>query len=329
VPVCPEVAAGLPTPRPAAEIRGAHDGRLVLRGEAAVVDAHGRDLTPAYVAGADEALAVARARGIRLAVLKDGSPSCGTRQIYDGTFRGVRVDGAGVTAARLEEAGIRVFGEDELESAGRYLESLERGPAAEPRELRRVCVFTGSSPGASPAYREAAVAFGHELAAQGVALVYGGARVGLMGALADAVLERGGEAIGIVPDVLLGKEVTHPGLTELRIVGTMHERKAAMTDLADAFVALPGGMGTLDELAEMLTWAQLGLHTKPCSLLNVAGYYDQLLNFLDHAVRERFVRIEHRAMLIVESSPRPLFDRLRSYRAPALDKWIDRPDVRP
>ena len=165
---------------------------------------------------------------------------------------------------------------------------------------------------------------GRELAVQGVTLVYGGAQVGLMGILADSVLEHGGEVVGVIPQALLAKEVAHPRLTELRIVASMHERKAAMAELSDAFVALPGGLGTLEEFFEVLTWAQLGLHGKPCAILNIAGYYDRLLSFLEHAVQERFVRAEHGSMVIVEGSSRRMLERLRAYRAPVTAKWLDR-----
>ena len=190
--------------------------------------------------------------------------------------------------------------------------------------MRRVCVFTGSSPGAQEAYARAATSLGRELAAQGLTLVYGGARVGLMGRMADAVLAHGGEVIGVIPQAIVAREVAHDGLTELRVVGSMHERKATMAELSDAFVAMPGGLGTLDEFFEVLTWAQLGLHRKPCALLDVAGYYAHLLAFLEHAVSERFVRAEHAAMVIVEASPQRLLERIRDYRAPVAEKWLDR-----
>src|SRR5579871_639763 len=147
--------------------------------------------------------------------------------------------------------------------------------------LRRVCVFCGSSSGLRSSYAEAARRLGWTLAGHKVGLVYGGGKVGLMGTVADAVLERGGEAIGVIPQPLVAREIAHPGLTELRIVSSMHERKALMADLSDAFIALPGGYGTLEEFAEALTWSQLGIHKKPCGLLNVAGYYDNLIAFLD------------------------------------------------
>ena len=190
--------------------------------------------------------------------------------------------------------------------------------------MQRICVFTGSSPGGRGEYTGAARALGFALVARGCELVYGGAKVGLMGALADAVLAAGGRAIGVIPEVLVAKEVAHDGLSELHVVGSMHERKALMADLASAFVALPGGLGTLEELAEMLTWAQLGLHAKPCGLLDVCGYYEGLLTFLDHAVAERFVRREHRALLLAAREPDELLARLAQVRAPAVEKWLDR-----
>ena len=190
--------------------------------------------------------------------------------------------------------------------------------------MRRVCVFAGSNPGALDAYEDAATNLGRALAEQGLTLVYGGARVGLMGLMADAVLAHGGRAIGVIPQGLLAREVGHGGLSELRVVASMHERKATMAELSDAFVALPGGLGTLEEFFEVLTWSQLGLHAKPCGLLNVEHYYDHLLTFLEHAVRERFVRAEHAAMVIVEDAPAPLLERLRTYRAPVVPKWLDR-----
>jgi hypothetical protein len=191
--------------------------------------------------------------------------------------------------------------------------------------VRRLCVFCGSSPGARPAYGEAADELGRLLVEQGIGLVYGGGKVGLMGRLADAVLAEGGEAIGVMPEALVAKEIGHPGLDDLRVVGSMHERKALMADLSDGFVALPGGLGTLEELFEVYTWAQLGLHRKPCALLDVEGYYQDVASFLDHAVSERFVRADHREMLIVEQEPRLLVERLRAFEpAAVVPKWIDR-----
>ncbi len=187
----------------------------------------------------------------------------------------------------------------------------------------RLCVFCGSSDGFDPAYRQAAVGLGQALARDGVGLVYGGGKVGLMGAVADAALAAGGEVVGVMPRALVEKEIAHQGLSELRVVGTMHERKALMSDLAGGgYVALPGGLGTFEELFEVWTWGQLGYHPKPVALLNVAGFYDGLLAFLDQVVEQGFVRPEHRGMLLVGDEPRALLKALRAYVPPALPKWI-------
>ena len=190
--------------------------------------------------------------------------------------------------------------------------------------IARICVFCGSSPGAIPAYGELAARLGRLLALEGLGLVYGGASVGLMGGLADAALAGGGEVIGVIPQALVDMEVAHRGLTDLRVVATMHERKAVMADLGDAFVALPGGLGTLDELFEVLTWAQLGLHAKPTGLLDLGGYFQPLLAFLDGAVQARFLQPAHRGMLLVEADPTRLLAALRAYRPPPPFKWADR-----
>jgi uncharacterized protein (TIGR00730 family) len=189
--------------------------------------------------------------------------------------------------------------------------------------MKCVCVFAGSSAGNRPEYLAAAEDLGRVLAARGIGLVYGGARVGLMGAVADAVLADGGQVIGVIPQALVEKEVAHDGLTDLRVVTTMHERKALMAELADGFVALPGGWGTLDELFEILTWAQLGIHRKPCGLLNVLGYFDSLLAFLDHAMQHGFVRREYGALLATSDAPMALVDAMELHRPPTLEKWID------
>lgn len=190
--------------------------------------------------------------------------------------------------------------------------------------MERICVFCGASPGARPEYAEATAELGRLLVAEGIGVVYGGGGVGLMGVLADAVLAEGGEIIGVIPGALLDREVAHRDVTDMRVVGSMHERKALMAELADAFVAAPGGIGTLEELFEVYTWAQLGLHQKPCALLNVAGYYDGVAEFLAHAVEERFLRVEHLEVLMVESEPKALIDSLREYEPDtALPKWID------
>ena len=180
----------------------------------------------------------------------------------------------------------------------------------QPATMRRICVFCGSSAGARGVYREIALATGRSIARRALGLVYGGASIGLMGAVADGALGAGGEVIGIIPGALEAKEIAHGGLTRLEVVSSMHERKARMAELADAFVALPGGMGTLEETAEVLTWAQLELHHKPCGLLDVEGYWAPLVAFLDQAVRERFLRPQHRELLIVEQDPEALLDRL-------------------
>jgi uncharacterized protein (TIGR00730 family) len=188
--------------------------------------------------------------------------------------------------------------------------------------MKRLCVYCGSNPGRQPIYREAAAELGRELVRRNIALVYGGASIGVMGAVADAVLENGGEVIGVIPQSLATREVAHSRLTELIVVTSMHERKAAMAELSDGFVALPGGWGTFEEIFEILTWAQLGIHQKPCGLLNVAGYYDHLALFLQHAMDERFVREEYKPMIIMEQQPDVLLDRYFSYTPPQVRKWI-------
>jgi uncharacterized protein (TIGR00730 family) len=195
--------------------------------------------------------------------------------------------------------------------------------------VKRVLVFCGSSPGGRTEYVEAAAALGGLLAARELELVYGGASVGLMGALADATLAAGGNVIGVIPNRLVDAEVAHAGLTDLRIVDTMHERKALMAELSDAVIAMPGGTGTLDELFELFTWSQLGLHRMPLGLLNVAAYWDPMLAFLEHAVAERFLRAEHLATLIVSREPGALLDELAAHKPKPLDKWLDRRQVVP
>ena len=190
--------------------------------------------------------------------------------------------------------------------------------------LASICVFCGANPGASPAYATAAAQLGRALGASGRRLVYGGGHVGLMGAVADAALAAGGEVVGVMPQHLVDREIAHRGLTELRVVQSMHERKAAMAELAEGFAVLPGGLGTLEEFFEIWTWGQLGLHRKPYGLLNVAGFFDPLLAFLDHAVGERFVRAEHRALLVVESDAGRLLECLDGHAVPVLPKWLDR-----
>lgn len=185
--------------------------------------------------------------------------------------------------------------------------------------MTRICVFTGSRDGAGGEFAAAARELAGLLVGRGISVVYGGAEVGMMGVLADEVLARGGRVIGVIPHHLTEREVAHSGLTELRVVDSMHERKMVMSDLSDGFIALPGGFGTLDELFETLTWAQLGLHGKPCGLLNVAGYFDSLLAFLDHAVERGFLAPEYRRMLLSDTDPVALLDRMHAYAPPALE----------
>lgn len=190
--------------------------------------------------------------------------------------------------------------------------------------MKSICVYCGSSLGKSEIYLSAAKSLANELVSRNIALVYGGASVGIMGQLADTVLAQGGEVIGVIPRSLFDKEIAHSGLTELQVVDSMHERKAMMEQLSDGFIALPGGMGTLEELFEILTWAQLGFHTKPCGVLNVAGYYDGLLQFLDHTVDQAYVRPAHRELLLTEHDPASLLSKFDQYQAPSVTKWIDR-----
>ena len=185
-------------------------------------------------------------------------------------------------------------------------------------------MFCGSSPGARPAYGAAAAALGRALASQQRTLVYGGGNVGLMGTIADATLAAGGRVVGVIPRHLVAREVAHAGLTDLRTVDSMHARKQLMADLAGTFMLLPGGLGSLEEFFEIWTWGQLGLHRKPYGLLNVDGYFDPLLAFLDHAVAERFVRVEHRDLLLVDDDPARLLARLDALEPAPLPKWIDR-----
>lgn len=192
--------------------------------------------------------------------------------------------------------------------------------------MKRICVFCGSSIGSSPAYVAAARALGELLCDEGIGLVYGGASVGLMGILADTVLERRGEAIGVMPRHLLKREVGHTRLADLRVVESMHERKALMAELADGFIAMPGGFGTFEEMFEIITWAQLGLHGKPAGFLNVAGYYDPLLGLIEHGVTEGFVREAHRGLILHAADPGELLQRMRSFVPIALPKWLERPD---
>ena len=190
--------------------------------------------------------------------------------------------------------------------------------------MHSIGVFCGSNTGAGAAYAAAARALARAIAGRHLRLVYGGGSIGLMGVLGEAALAAGGHVIGVTPRRLLEKEVVLRGLTELRVVETMLERKALMAELSDGFIALPGGLGTLDELFEMLTWSQLGLHRKPCALLDVDGYYNSLTTFLDHAVAQRFITPQHRAMLVVERDAEAVLDRLASTPLPDVSKWMDR-----
>lgn len=188
--------------------------------------------------------------------------------------------------------------------------------------LKRICVFSGSSAGRLEQYRGAATRLGTLLAQRGIGLVYGGAAVGLMGAVADAAIAAGGSVTGVIPQALVDREVAHTGLPDLRVVGSMHERKALMAELSDAFVALPGGIGTFEEIFEVWTWTQLGSHAKPCAVLNIEGFYDKLLGFLDHVVDEAFLKPVHRGMLLASTDPAALLDMIGSYQVPSETKWI-------
>ena len=190
--------------------------------------------------------------------------------------------------------------------------------------MKRICVFCGSSAGSQPEYRACAQQLGVELTRRKIGLVYGGGNVGLMGAIADSVLEAGGEAIGVIPEHLMTREIGHNRLTKLHIVRSMHERKALMADLSDAFIALPGGFGTLEEFCEVLTWSQLGLHAKPCGIVNVLGYYTPLLRMLDHSVDQRFLKPQNRALVIARETPSGLLQAFEDWRPVHVEKWLDR-----
>jgi uncharacterized protein (TIGR00730 family) len=189
-------------------------------------------------------------------------------------------------------------------------------------DLRSVTVYCGSNAGADPAYAEATRTLARVLVEADIRIVYGGAALGLMGVLADTAMEAGGEVIGVMPQRLIDREIGHRGLKDLRVVSSMHERKALMAELADGFIALPGGIGTLEELIEVYTWSQLGIHRKPLGVLNVNGYYDSLAAFLDHAVRQRFLPAQHREVLIFEPDPETLLDRMAGAEAPTAEKWL-------
>jgi len=190
--------------------------------------------------------------------------------------------------------------------------------------LKRICVFCGSSVGANPAYRQAAQRLGELMVERGIGLVFGGGCVGLMGVIADAVLAKGGEAIGVIPDSLVRREIGHRGVTKLHVVESMHQRKALMADLSDAFIALPGGYGTMEEFCEAVTWSQLGIQQKPCGLLNIERYWAGLLAVLDHAVDEQFVRPENAQLVLVASTPEGMLERLQEWTPPGhIERWLD------
>jgi len=195
---------------------------------------------------------------------------------------------------------------------------------ASPKKIKSICLFCGSSPGADPAFKLAAAELGRTLAHNNIRLIYGGGHVGLMGVAADACLSSGGEVVGVIPRKLMEKEVGHAGLTQMHVVETMHERKALMTQLCDGFIALPGGYGTLDELFEALTWQQLAYHLLPVGLLNVSGFFDHLVQFLDHARDQRLLRDAHRESLIVDTNLASLLDRMHCFVPPNNEKWLDR-----
>lgn len=196
-----------------------------------------------------------------------------------------------------------------------------------PQNFKRICVFCGSSHGVNASYADAAKNVGAELARRGIELVYGGGNLGLMGVVADSVLAGGGHVIGVIPESLMDKEVGHRGLPDLRIVKTMHERKAMMAELADGFVALPGGIGTFEEFFEIVTWAQLGFHAKPCALLNINGFYDPLLRLIDHSIQEGFVKPKQRDLVLVDSNFSTLLDRMATHHVPYEPKWISKETI--
>lgn len=193
--------------------------------------------------------------------------------------------------------------------------------------MKSITVFCGSSSGARSEYAEAARNLAGLLVENGIRLVYGGGNIGLMGIIADEVMKNGGEVVGIIPDSLDKKEVGHRGLTELRVVGSMHERKAQMAELADGFIAMPGGIGTFEEFFEILTWAQLGFHDKPCGILNVSGYYNGLLALCDNAVTEGFLRAVHRTLILDDADAVSLLEKMKNFRPPTVEKWIDKEDL--
>ncbi len=190
--------------------------------------------------------------------------------------------------------------------------------------IKKLAIYCGSSAGVSDSYREGAERLADVLSEAGIAIVYGGAKVGLMRVIADRMLANGGTVIGVIPQALVDVEVAHDGLTELHVVANMHDRKALIAELADGFIMMPGGPGSLDEFFEMITWSQLGYHTKPCGILNINGYYDRLLDFLDHVVGQGFMKEPHRNMIIVNNEPRVILNQFRQYQAPSTEKWVNR-----
>ncbi len=192
------------------------------------------------------------------------------------------------------------------------------------RAVKRICVFCGSNVGARPEYRRAAEELGRTMVERKIGLVYGGGNIGLMGVVADTVLAGGGNVQGVIPRALVAREVAHAGLSKLHIVESMHERKQLMADLSDGFIAMPGGYGTFEEFCEAVTWSQLGIHKKPCGLLNVEGYFDQLIGLFDHAVRERFLHPDNRALVLEARTPAELLDKLAAWTPRAVEKWIDK-----
>ena len=193
--------------------------------------------------------------------------------------------------------------------------------------INTICIYCGSSSGRHETYDSATSDLAEALVSRNIKLVYGGADIGLMGVVANQVLKLGGEVIGVIPKALALKEVAHKHLTQLHITESMHERKMMMAELSDGFIALPGGIGTLEELFEIWTWAQLGFHNKPCGLLNINGYYDSLIGFLDHVLAEQFVKKEHHAMLLVETNPNTLLDRYSNYQPPAIRHWVSKDEI--
>ncbi len=193
--------------------------------------------------------------------------------------------------------------------------------------MKRICVFCSSNNGADPIYLETAKKLGVFLVKEKIELVYGGGRVGLMGKIADTVMENGGKVIGVIPEALAEKEVAHEGLTELKVVSSMHERKALMAELSDGFIALPGGFGTFEELCEIITWAQLGFHDKPCGFLNINSYYEPLIELFDKATNEGFVRQEHRNIVLIQEDIQKMIEAMREYKPPILEKWLDKDET--